>query len=465
MRRLRDHVLTLAVVLGLGACALTPDYQRPDLELPEQYAEPVSTDPSFANLPWWSLFADEALVAHIDTALANNKDVAIALARVNEAYAQVRVVRANQYPFVDIQARGGRLQDSERINPLSGGDDTENYDVTAFASFELDLWGRLRRATEAARADLLATDASRRNVTISLVAAVATTYFLLRDLDNRLEIARRTFESREESLRIIRARFEKGIVPELDVAQAEGQASDAQAAIASFERQDRQVENALRLLLGSYPGPIARGPSIEGQKMIGDVPPGLPLELLERRPDVQEAEQRLAAETARIGVARAARLPTLTLTGAYGSQTDEFSDLLSSGSEQWSFFGNLFAPIFNSGQLRSVEEAQRARTEQALGAYEQTVLDAMRDVDDALIAVRTWKDEHEARLRQLNASSIAARLSRARYDGGVVSYLEVLETQRSEFDSALLESRTRQERLSAVVRLYRALGGGWSPQR
>lgn len=464
MSKLRVLLLVPVIGFGIGACTLTPDYERPDLGVPEKYREPGPTEPSFANLPWWSLFEDETLVAHINTALESNKDVAIALARVNEAYAQVGVVRANQYPFVSVEARGGRYQDSEQINPLTGGEDNDNYDVTAFASFEIDLWGRLRRATEAARADLLAAEATQRNVTISLVAAVANTYFLLRDLDNRLAIARRTFESREESLRIIRARFEKGIVPELDVAQAEGQAADAQAAIATFERQDRQVENALRVLLGAYPGAISRGPSIEQQKILADVPAGIPLELLERRPDVQEAEQRLAAETARIGVARAARLPTLSLTGAYGSQTDEFSDLLSSSAEQWSFFGNIFAPIFNSGQLKSVEQAQRARTEQALGVYERTVLDAMREVDDALIAVSTWKAEHEARARQLAAAHIAARLSRARYDGGVVSYLEVLETQRSEFDSALLESLARQQRLNAVVTLYRALGGGWSPQ-
>lgn len=457
----------LLIILGglLAGCALTPDYERPDLDMPAQYAEPTSPDPSFANLPWWELFEDPALVSLVEAALAHNKDLGIAVARVDEARAVLGIVRADQFPVVDVQGRGGKFKDSEDVNPLTGGDDIENYDITGFASFELDLWGKLRRATEGARADLLATEAARRNVTISLVALVADTYLSLRDLDQRLAIAERTFASRENSLKIIQARFDKGTVPLLDVAQAEIEAADAQASIASFQREVKRAEYALSVLIGANPGPVTRGADLEHQGLDLAVPAGLPMSLLERRPDVLEAEERLAAETARIGVARAQRLPSLTLTGSYGSQSDEFSNLLDSDTVQWSFFGNLFAPIFNAGQLKSVEQAQRARTEQALLSYEQTVLEALREVDDALVATRTWAAEHEARLRQLTAARKAAELSWARYNGGVVSYLEVLDSERSLFSAELTESRTRKERLSAVVNLYRALGGGWPAAR
>jgi multidrug efflux system outer membrane protein len=452
------------LLVSLAGCTLTPDYERPDLDVPEAYHEPASIDPSVANIPWWELFEDDALNALVRASLENNRDLGIAVARVDEARAILGVTRADQFPVVDVQGSGGRFQDSEAVNPLTGGQDFDNFDVTAFASFELDLWGKLRRATEAARADLLATEAAQRNVTISLVANVATTYLLLRDLDDRLAISRRTLKSREDSLGIIQARFDKGVVPALDVAQAEIEAADAQASIAAFQRQVRQTEDALRVLIGANPGPILRGDSLQEQTLDIEVPAGLPIELLQRRPDVFAAEQVLAAETARIGVARAQRFPSLTLTGSFGSQTDEFSDLLDNDTEQWSFFGNLFAPIFNAGQLKNIELAQRARTEQALLNYEQTMLEALREVEDSLISMHTWAIELAARERQLRAARTAAELSRARYDGGVVSYLEVLDSERSLFSTEILESAARQERLNSIVRLYKALGGGWPAQ-
>ena len=455
--------IALAMVFVAG-CTLTPDYERPELAVPQAYVEPAKTEASFANLPWWELFEDDVLVSLIQASLEHNKDLAIAVARIDEARAALGVVRANQYPFIDAGASAGRTKGSEAINPLSS-DSSDFYDVTAQATFEVDLWGRLSRSTEAARAELLATEATQRNVTITLVSQVATTYLLLLDLDERLAISRRTRETREEYLGIIQARFDKGTVPQLDVAQAEIEAADAEASIATFDRLVHQTENALRVLIGAYPGPIARGTTLEDQQMRGDIPAGLPIELLERRPDVFAAEQQLAAETARIGVARANRLPSLALTGSYGSQTEEFSDLLSGNSERWSFFADLFAPIFNSGQLKNLETAQRARTEQALLSYELTVLEALRDVEDRLIEVRTNAAEHKARLRQREAARDAARLSRARYDGGVVSYLEVLDSERSLFQAELLASQTTQQQLSAVVRLYQALGGGWPAQQ
>jgi multidrug efflux system outer membrane protein len=454
------RTLLLMGVLAVGGCMVGPDYQRPDLNVPTEYVEPASTDPSIANVPWWELFEDPMLVELVETALANNRDLGIAVSRIEEAAADLGITRANQFPFLDAGGSAGRLRNSENIVP--GAESRNDYFVAGAATFEVDLWGKLRRATEGARADLLATEAAARNVTITLIATVATTYFQLLDLDDRLNISRRTLKSREDSLAIIRARYDRGTVPELDVNQAEIEAADAEASIAQFERGVRQLENALSVLTGSPPTLLSRGNmDLSSQSLPEMVPAGLPLTLLERRPDVYAAELQLAAETARIGVARAQRLPSITLTANLGYASRDLDDLIDGDSEAWDFFGNIFAPIFNSGQLKAAEEAQRQRAEQARLGYEQAILDALRDVDDSLTEVRTFRDEHDARLRQLIAAQNAARLSRARYDGGVVSYLEVLDSERSLFDAEIFESATRQAELSAIVSLYRALGGGW----
>jgi multidrug efflux system outer membrane protein len=446
--------------LLLGGCMVGPDYQRPPVDVPATYLEPAATDPSIANLPWWELFNDPDLIPLIKEGLANNQDLGIAISRIEEAAANLGIVRANQFPFLDAQGSAGRLQQSKNIVP--GSEDRSDYSLSGVASFELDLWGKLRRATQGARAELLATEAAAQNVTITLIAAVATTYFELLGLDDRLKIAEQTLQSRNESLRIIQARFEKGTVPELDVNQAEIEAADAAAAVASFKRLVRLSDNALSILVGSRPRLINRGAiSLEAQQLITVVPVGLPIQLLEQRPDIVAAEEQLAAETARIGVARAQRLPALSLTGSFGYASRDLDNLLEGNSQSWDVFGSMFAPIFNSGQLKSAEAAQRQRALQARLNYESTILNALRDVDNSLTGIRTYRDEHEARYFQLQAAQNAAALSRARYDGGVVSYLEVLDSERSLFSAALLESETRQQQLNAVVSLYRALGGGW----
>ena len=458
VRRPRVTAMLLCGLL-VGGCMVGPDYRRPPLEVPSAYREPAATDPTFANLDWWALFADPRLKALIEEALTNNRDLGVAVSRIEEAAALLRIERANQYPFLDAAAGAGRSSPSR--NQLPTAETESSYFFNGAASFEVDLWGKLRRASEAARADLLSTEASARNVTISLIAAVATSYFQLLDLDDRLRIAIRTLKSREDALGIIGARYQKGTVAELDVNQAEIEAADAQASVASFDRAVRQTENALSVLLGSRPRVIERGRQLAQQALPLDVPAGLPLSLLERRPDILSAEQQLAAETARIGVARAQRLPALSLTASFGYVSRDLSDLVEGDSESWSVLGNLFAPIFNAGQLKAVEQAQRQRAEQARLGYEQALLNGLRDVDDSLTGLRTARDEHLARQRQLAAARSAARLSRARYDGGLVSYLEVLDSERSLFQAELLESQTRQQQLSAVVSLYRALGGGW----
>jgi multidrug efflux system outer membrane protein len=454
---------TLFVVLAslAGGCTLTPDYERPDLDVPGGYVEPVAPGPSIANLEWWELFGDEQLQALIRTALEENKDLGIALSRIAQARSALTITRADQFPFLDAIGRAGRLKQSEDLVP--GADSRADYGLAADLSYELDLWGQYRRATEAARADLLATEAGYRNVTISLVANVAGIYLLLLDLDQRLLISRDTVETRRGSLEIIQARFDKGTVPELDVNQAEVELAVAEAAVANFERQVVEAENSLRVLLGRNPGPVTRGLRLDQQLFPPAVPAGLPSELVQRRPDVVQAEDILIAETARIGVAEALRYPSISLTGSFGWASDELSGLVSSSAETWSFGGGIFAPIFNSGALKAQAQAQRERTEQALLNYELTLQQAFREVEDALVGVRTYREEHAARSRQVAAARNAARLSRARYDGGVVDYLEVLDSERARFSAELEESATLQRYLNAIVELYKALGGGWSP--
>ena len=448
--------------LVLAGCKLTPDYERPELAVPGAYDQGAAPGASLADLDWWELYRDPQLEALIRVALVENKDLQLALARVAEARARVTVTRADQFPFVDVFGSAGRGRQSQILLP--GAPTQDEFAISAQLSFEIDLWRKYARATEGARADLFATEAAQRNVRISLVATVANTYFLLRDLDARLEISRRTAVSRTESLGIVEARFEKGVVPELDVYQARIELSDAEAAVASFERQVVQTENALRVLLGRYPAEVVRGLPLDEQSLPPDVPAGLPSELLQRRPDVLAAEQQLAAETARIGVAEALRWPSISLTGSFGAIATELSDINTNEAKAWNLLAGLAAPIWNSGQLKANAKAQRAVAEQALRSYEASVLQAFREVEDALVSVRTLRVEHEARLRARDAAREAARLSRARYDGGVVDYLEVLDSERSLFRSELDESSTRRASLDAVVLLYKALGGGWDPE-
>ena len=465
MTRRRRSLLGLGVGLGigLGGCALGPDYERPELDLPVAYVQAVEEGESLANLPWWDLFQDPQLRSLIRVALEENQDLGIAAARIDEFRAVLGVTRADQYPSLDLSATGGRTRPSENVFPGGlAGETVDNYRLSADVFFEVDLFGRLRRATEAARGDLLATEEARRSLTISLVASVASNYMLLRDLDAQLEIARRTEAARRDTLGIIGARFDRGTVPRLDLNQAEIELAVATAAVAAAERAVAQTEHALSLLLGRNPGPIVRGLPLQQQVVPPSVPAGLPSELLQRRPDVLAAEAALAAQTARIGVAEAARWPSLSLTGALGFESSELSALTASGSDFWSVGGGLLAPVFNAGRNRSRVEIEQARAAQALLTYEQAVQRAFAEVEDALVAVRTYRDEHAARTRQVEAARSAARLSRARYDGGVTSYLEVLDSDRSLFSAELAETQTLRQYLDAVIRLYKALGGGWS---
>ena len=455
----------LSTLLLLGGCALGPDYERPEIAVPENYVQAVEEGESFANMAWWDLFQDPVLQDLIRISLEENQDLGIAISRIEEFRATLGITRADQFPSVDISATGAQARNSENVFPGSLVDGTvENYRVSADVFFELDLFGRLRRSTESARAQLLAAEENRRSITISLVSSVASSYMTLRDLDAQLQIAMRTRDVREESLEIIQARFDKGTVPRLDVNQAEIELAVAAAAVSAAERAVAQTENTLSILLGRNPGNIPRGLELEQQLSPPAVPAGLPSELLQRRPDVLASEAQLAAQTARIGIAEAARWPSLSLTGSLGLESDDLSILNDSGSDFWNAGINLLAPVFNAGRNKERVAAERARTEQAVLSYEQSVLRAFREVEDSLVAARTYREEYAARQRQVTAARSAAVLSRARYNGGVTSYLEVLDTERSLFSAELSESQTLRLYFNAVIELYKALGGGWNPE-
>ena len=454
----------LVLIFFLSGCALTPDYERPETQLPGTWEQVQDQDSreSIANLKWWEIYQDDTMTNLIEIALEQNQNLGIALARMQESAYLVTFTRANQFPFLDIFGSAGRGRQSREVNP--GANTDNNFAIGASLSFEIDLWRKYARGTEAARADLLSTEAAYRSVMISLIADVASNYLFLRDLESRLEISRRTAEGRRDRLKIVQARFDKGTVPELDVNQAEVQLSIAEAAVAQFERLSVQAEHALQVLLGRYSDPIPRGKRLVLEDRPIEVPIGLPSELLERRPDIIAAEQQLIAETARIGVAQALRFPAISLTAEVSAVAESLTDLNASDAGEWNVFAGILQPLFNSGQLKAQMKAQTARAEQAQYRFIGTLQNAFREVEDSLVAITTLREERAARKRQVEAAGNAVRLSQARYDGGVVDYLEVIDSERTYFDSELEESAVRRAALTAYITLYKALGGGWSDE-
>ncbi len=452
----------VAFALVLAACTVGPDYRRPGVETPADFRGAIAptTAPSLGDLGWRDVFPDETLQGLIREALARNYDVRIAAARILEARAQVTIARAPQFPEVAASAEapysrveGSRapLQARETFAPAGGLD---------FA-FELDLWGRYRRGSEAARAELLGSEEAARFVIVTLVSDVGSAYLLLRALDQELEIARRTLASREGSLRLVQVREAGGVAGLIDVRQAETLVAGAAQAIADIERRIEQTENVISLLLGRLPAPVPRGRPLGDQVATTAVPPGVPSSLLERRPDVREAEQQLAAATARIGLAKADFFPRVFLTGgaAVGGLTVNGQTFGPQGL--FSLGPSLTLPVFTAGRVAAGVRTAEARTQAALSRYQQTVLGAFRDVSDALVEYRKRRD---ARLEQeafTAAARDAMRLANLRYTGGVSPYLEVLDSERQLFDAELGLVRTQRDELLAVVRLYKALGGGW----
>jgi multidrug efflux system outer membrane protein len=444
----------LLVASVLGGCAVGPDYTRPALDLPEKFRfeDPEARD--VANTQWWEQFEDPVLDELIDSALANNLDVRIAAARVEEFYGALGVTRSGLFPQVGAEFVAGR----DLIPPSTSASDRFQADV--FASWELDVFGRLRRLTEASRADLLASEEGRRFAVLSLISAVASGYIALRTIDAQVDIARRTLKSREDALTIFEARHRRGAISELELSQQRSEYASALATVPRLELQQAQTENALAVLIGRNPGPIARARTIE-ELALPTVPEGLPSELLERRPDLRQAELNLVSANARIGAAKALYFPSISLTGLLGSASNAIDDLFTGPAELWSYAGSVAGPVFTGGNISGQVAIAEARQQQVLFSYRKAIQSAFQEVDDALIAGHKSREELAAQTQGLEALRTYTRLAHMRYDNGYSSYLEVLDAERALFSAELDYARVKSDTYFALIDLYKAMGGGW----
>ena len=460
-------LLGSAVALSLIAitgCEVGPKYHRPAVQAPAAYrdlsdsgqTQPTAT--SYADLPWWQAFQDPQLQDLIRTAIKQNYDLATATERINAARAQLAVTRSNQFPQVsgNANATGGKEYNFQSKS---------NFLVlTADAAFQLDLFGRLRRATEAARAQLLATEDARQTVILTLVSDVASDYFELLDLDLQLQITRDTVTTQQNALKLTSLRLGHGVATKLDTLQAQQVLDAANAQIPDLERQIGQEEDAISILLGDYPHGVNRGRPLVEQPLPPEVPAGLPSGLLERRPDIREAEQSLIAANAEIGVAKAAFFPSISLTGSGGGafgRSNIFSSLMSSHTAIWSYGAQLSQPIFTGGALKGNLHLAESEQRQGVIAYKQAIQLAFRDVSDALIGYQKY---HQVRVRQeesVKDLQDSVDLSLSRYRGGITTYLEVLDGQRSLYTAELTLAQARGSEYQSLVQLYKALGGGW----
>jgi multidrug efflux system outer membrane protein len=448
----------------LAGCSVGPNYHRPAMQTPTAFRAPAENPQiqaqaaSYADLPWWQVFQDPQLQELVRTAIKQNYDLQLATERINSARAQLAVTRASQFP--QVQGNG----------TFSGGKESNfqtkfNFlTLTADAAFQLDFFGKLRRATEASRAQLLASEDARQTVILTLVSDVASDYFALLQLDLQLQITRNTVAAQEASVKLTNLRLDHGVATKLDVLQSQQVLDSANAQIPDLERQIEQQENAISILLGNYPQAVPRGRPLVEQPLPPEVPPGLPSSLIERRPDIREAEQIMVAANAEIGVAKAQFFPQISLTGSGGGafgRSSAFSGLMSSQLGIWSYGAQVSQPIFTAGALRGNLRLAESQNQQALIAYRQSIQRAFGDVSDALIGYQKF---HEVRVRQ--ESTVAdlqesVRLSNMRYKGGTTAYLEVLDGQRSLFAAELTLAQARGTEYQSLVQLYRALGGGW----
>jgi len=457
---MRKLLLTGLPLLVLCACSVGPDYSRPEIQAPPAWRVDYESAAAAADVAWWQQFDDPTLSALIDTALRGNLDLQTAAARVDQFLGALDTTRSEFFPQIGAGVSAVRQQDTE-TGPAPGLKGPYSfYQGALSATWEIDVWGRIRRATEAARAEVLASEEGRRAVVLTLVTSVANSYITLRGLDRQLEISRETERAYAETLRLFELRHRYGTVSRVELSQIESQYETAAQEIPRLEALVRQQENLLSLLLGHNPGAIPRGRSID-ELAAPPIPAGLPSDLLERRPDIVQAEQVLMAANARIGVARALYFPRISLTGLYGTASAEFGDLFEGPSEIWSLGGDALAPIFTfgaiSGQVKQAEAVQK----QSLFQYEQTVLAALREVEDALIGTTKGREQLASQQRQVSALSDYARLARAQYEAGTADYLKVLDADRFLFSGQLSAVQTQAGVLTSLVNVYKAMGGGW----
>ncbi|MCK5715555.1 MAG: efflux transporter outer membrane subunit [Nitrosomonadaceae bacterium] len=440
-------IIMLAAVILVG-CKLGSSYTRKQNMALDGYYNITSEGESVANMAWWELFGDTVLQELIILGLESNRDLRAAAARITEAEARLGIVRADLYPRINYNADGA-------ITGATGDNSSSSASTTIGVSYQVDLWGRYRNLSEAAFQEYLATEEGYRNITIAIVSSIANGYLLLRDLDNRLIISEETAETWQDNLNITEARFHAGMVSEVDVKQSIIQVEEAKSSIQTFVRLRRQTQNGLSVLLGQSPKNIQRGLPLQEQLFPPALPTGLPSELLDRRPDLLAVERRLEAQTARIGAAEALKYPQLNLSASLGASfANPAVGFASLGAQ-------IFGPIFNNEENKRKVEVEIARTEQLLNEYEGTFLNALREVEDALIAVDTYGKEFDSRIKQLDAASLALDMAWVRYESGLTSYLEILDLQRSQFSSKLKASEILQLQLTSSINLYKALGGGW----
>jgi multidrug efflux system outer membrane protein len=477
---LRLFLLSLicGALLGVGACSVGPNYKRPAVTVPTAYRGVTALESSAESTPssnpatssrtpvaslgdekWWDVFQDQELQELIRTGLKNNYDVRIAATRVLEAQAQLGITRADQLPSLGVGADITGVR-NRRVGPIPGYEITQGQ-VNASASWNVDFWGRYRRATESARAILLANEWAQKEVVATLVANLASSYFQLRALDLELEISKRTLSSRQDSLELTKTLEQHGINSLLDVRQSEQLVYTAAAEVPDLERQIEQRENAISILLGNNPGAIPRGLKLTEQPHAPEVPVGLPSSLLERRPDVREVEENLIAANAQIGVARAAYFPQISLTGSAGFESTALTNLFSGPAGIWSLVGSVTQPIFEGGRLKSNVRLAEAQRQQLLLTYQQTIQGAFREVSDGLVAYRKFREFRIEQQHLVESAQDAARLSQTRFKAGTTDYLEVLTNETNSFSAELVLAQAQGNELNALVQLYQALGGGW----
>ena len=470
-----ERVRTRLVITGLAgliaaSCTLGPDYKRPIVQTPGSYRgadTAVTGTGSLADTQWFDLFQDPTLTQLVTGALQRNFDLRIAAERVLQARSVFRITRADQFPSVDasaavIQTRIPTVGANAGV-PVNADRDFGYAQAGFTLGWELDVWGRLRRLTESARAQYFATEEARRGIVTTLIADVTDTYLALRALDLELAIAQRTHQVATDSLRLTQTRFDRGIATALDVQQAEQLSRIATVQIAGLERDITQTENGLSLLLGQVPGDIPRGLELEAFRLPPSVPAGLPSALLERRPDIREAEQQLIAANARIGAAKAEYFPRISLTGVFGLQSRALGDLLTGAATNWTLAAGAVAPIFNAGRTAANVKFTEAVQRELVVNYQKTIYTALREVSDSLAGYHKTSDQRVEQEHLVEALRASTRLSTERYQGGVDNYLQVLDAQRNLFQGELDLARLRQQELSSLVQLYRALGGGWDP--
>lgn len=460
MRRLAAIALATAF---LAACMMGPDYHRPTIDTPGDYLYEPKEVAATVDTDWWKQFGDPVLDQLIADALASNKSVKIAAANVAQAAGVVTTTRAPMFPQVSYQGNAARLrlsQSSTTALPSGLSNPTNFYQALAGASWEIDLWGRIRRQTESAEANLLATDEARRGVILSLVASVANDYLALRSLDEQLLTATRTQASYAESLRLMKLRFQYGRVSDVNVQQAASRYEAASAQIPQIRREIAQLQDALAILLGRNPGPIPRGKTVF-ELALPPIPAGVPSELLERRPDLLQAEQQLIAASAQIGAAKALYFPTISLTAAFGTASTDLGNLFKGPARTWSYAGSIAGPIFTAGAISGQVAQAEAGQQAALLAYEQAIQNAFADVDTALAARQELGEQVAAQERLVKALRAYEELARALFDGGRVPYSTVLQAEEQLLPAELDYAAAQAQLLGSLVDTYKAMGGGW----